>query len=86
MTYNQFPYNIFDQNSIEGYIGQQHNMLQEQHHSEQQRNIVDMRKAISDYCRAARKITPDYHQRAIESCLEEILGQALLDGLDSLQQ
>lgn len=62
-------------------------MVQEQqHHVEQQRNIVDMRKAISDYCRAARKITPDYHQKAIESCLEEILGQALLAGIDSLQQ
>lgn len=86
MGCSQFPYNIFDQNSIEEYISQQQSMLREQqHHVEQQKNVAEIRKAISDYCNVARKITPDYRQRAIDACWEEICKQALRDGLDLLQ-
>ena len=42
-------------------------------------NIYDMVKAISDYCEAARKIHPDYQQRAIEACLQEIIRQMSID-------
>lgn len=35
-----------------------------------------MRKAIRDYCEAARKVSPEYQQMAIEQCLQEIVIQA----------
>lgn len=78
MFYNQYPYNIFDPNAIEVYIKNQ--QMIEQHHNEQQRTILEMRKAIADYCSAARKITLDYQQQAFNACLDEIMIQAIKDG------
>jgi len=48
----------------------------QQHHAEQQKNIVEMRKAIQDYYEAARKVSPEYQQIAIDQCLQEIVIQA----------
>ena len=39
-----------------------------------------MKKAIADYCKAARKVSPDYQQIAINECLQEIILQATKDG------
>ena len=41
---------------------------------------MDMKKAIADYCKAARKVAPDYQQIAINECLQEIILQATKDG------
>lgn len=75
MNYTDYPYNIFNQNSLLNYGKQNINDYQ-QYHVEQQKNIVEMRKAIRDYCEAARKVSPDYQQIAIDQCLQEILIQA----------
>lgn len=75
MNYSNYPYNIFDQNSLLNFGMQNENNLQ-QYHVEQQKNIIDMRKAIRDYCEAARKVSPEYQQIAIDQCLQEIVIQA----------
>ncbi|MBR3721331.1 MAG: hypothetical protein IKN12_01065 [Selenomonadaceae bacterium] len=75
MNYTDYPYNIFNQNSLLNYGKQNINDYQ-QYHVEQQKNIVEMRKAIRDYCEAARKVSPEYQQIAIDQCLQEILIQA----------
>ena len=81
MFYNQYPYNIFNHNSLDEYIRQQQKINEEKmHHMEQQKNIIEMRKAIKDYCKAAKMVTPDYHQQAMNACLEEIMLQAIQDG------
>ena len=78
MNYNQYPYNIFNQSMLARYLAvstEQQRMLQ--HETEQKENILKMRKAIADYCDAARKVTPDYHECAMLNCLEEIAVQAM---------
>ena len=76
MHLENYPYNIFNPRYFEqAYIQQ----LENQRNMEQQKNIYDMVKAISDYCEAARKIHPDYQQRAIEVCLQEIIRQMSID-------
>ena len=81
MLYNEYPYNIFNQNSIAEYIRQQQHMQEiQQYHEEQKKNIMDMRKAIADYCKAARKVSPEYQPVATEQCLQEIMTQADMDG------
>lgn len=84
MFYNQYPYNVFNQNYYIDYIGQQQGLMQaeQQHHNEQQQNIIELRKAISDYFRTAKKVTQDYQQEAVKACFDEILKQAVLDGID----
>ena len=78
MYYNQYPYNIFNQGMLANYsyisVEQQRAL---QHEVEQEENILKMRKAIADYCDAAKKVTPDYHEFAMWSCLEEIVGQMM---------
>ena len=79
--YNQFPYDIFNQNVLNTFIENQHrNDAINQHHNEQQQNIMKMRKAISNYCDAARRVTPDYQEQAMNACLAEIMLQAAKDG------
>ena len=76
MYLENYPYNIFNPRYFEqAYIQQ----LENQRNMEQQKNIYDMVKAISDYCEVARKIHPDYQQRAIEACLQEIIRQMSID-------
>ena len=73
MNYTDYPYNIFNQNSLLNYEQQ---IACQQHQIEQQKNIAEMRKAIRDYCEAARKVSPGYQQMAIDQCLQEIIIQA----------
>ena len=80
MFYNQYPYTVFNQTWLEGYQQQSNTISIIQHNAEQQNHICEMRKAISDYCNAARRITPDYRQQALYVCLEEIMKQAMIDG------
>lgn len=72
MQHTNYPYNLFNQEYIN-----QNNIYNAQsiHNSEQKKNIENMVKAISDYCEAARKITPDYQQTALNACLAEIVAQ-----------
>lgn len=76
MNYNTYPYGIFNPQYLSQYQAQQ---MEAQRNQEQQKNIRDMVKAISDFCEAARKVHPDYQQTAITFCLAEILRQAAID-------
>ncbi len=51
----------------------------QQHHKDQQENILSIRKAIRDYCNAARKVSPDYQNAAFNACMEEIMIQMMQD-------
>ena len=74
MMYQNYPYGIFNQNYLRSYQAQE-----AQRQWEQNKNIVDMVKAISDYFEAARKVHPDYQQAACNACLAEIIKQAAKD-------
>ncbi len=76
MYYNNYPYGIFNPVYLDQYRIQQ---AEAERQWEQQKNIGDMIKAISDYCEAARKVHPDFRQAAINACLTEIARQASKD-------
>lgn len=76
MSYEKYPYNIFNPNYMNPDYLQQ---LQMKRHYEQQKKIGDMVKAISDYCKAARDIEPEYQQEALAACLAEAMRQASID-------
>ncbi len=83
MFYNQYPYNLFSQEIIESMLKSQQSInINQLHHIEQQENIMHIRKAISDYCDAARKVSPDYQQIALKACIDEIMIQAAKDGVN----
>jgi hypothetical protein len=69
MNYNTYPYGIFNPQYLSQFQTQQ---MEAQRNLEQQKNIYDMVKAISDFCEAARKA-------AMNCCLAEILRQAAID-------
>lgn len=75
--YNSYPYRIFNPNYLNAY--QQAQQLEAQRQWEQNKNIADMVKAISDYCEAARNVHPDFQQTAFNACLAEIINQAAKD-------
>ena len=81
MFYNQYPYNIFNQNYLNSYNNAYNHSDDEikEHHNNQLKNIVKMRKAISDYINAARQVSPDYQTIAFEACIDEIIIQASKD-------
>lgn len=76
MMYQNYPYEIFNQSYLTSYQAQQQEV---QRRWEQNKNIADMVKAISDYFEAARKVHPDYQQAALDACLAEIFRQAAKD-------
>ncbi len=76
MMYQNYPYGIFNQDYLRAYQEQQ---KEAQRQWEQNKNIIDMVKAISDYCEAARKVDDDFRQAAFNACLAEILRQAEKD-------
>ena len=76
MMYHNYPYEIFNSDYLNAYQAQQQ---EAQRQWEQNKNIADMVKAISDYFEAARKVDPDYQQRAFNACLAEIINQAAKD-------
>lgn len=76
MMYQNYPYGIFNPDYLAKYQAQQR---EAQRQWEQNKNISDMVKAISDYFEAARKVDPDYQQIAFNACLAEILMQAAKD-------
>lgn len=76
MMYQNYPYGIFNPSYLISYQAQQQ---EAQRQWEQNKNIADMVKAISDYCEAARKVHPDYQQLAFNACLAEIINQVAKD-------
>ena len=76
MMYQNYPYGLFNQDYLNTYQAQQR---ETQRHWEQNKNIADMVKAISDYCEAARKVHPDLQEMAFKACLAELCIQAEKD-------
>ena len=76
MNYENYPYDIFNPMNLKNTYVQQ---LENWRNVEQQKNICDMVKAISDYCEAARKVAPDYQRMATDACMMEIVRQMLID-------
>lgn len=76
MMYQNYPYGIFNPDYLNAYQAQQ---WEAQRQWEQNKNIADMVKALSDYFEAARKVHPDYQQAAFNACLAEIINQAAKD-------
>lgn len=76
MMYQNYPYGIFNSDYLNAYQAQQ---WEAQRQWEQNKNIADMVKALSDYFEAARKVHPDYQQAAFNACLAEIINQAAKD-------
>ena len=76
MMYQNYPYGLFNQDYLQAYQAQQR---EAQRQWEQNKNISDMVKAISDYCEAARKVHPDFQELAFNACLAEICIQAAKD-------
>ena len=70
--YIQYPYNIFNQLYLSADYLKQHKL---QRHIEQQTNVADMVKTISDFCTATREIDPEYQQEAVQACIAEIVWQ-----------
>ena len=73
LMYNNNPlyYQLFNPEYVnEEYIRQ---LQQQQHDAEQQKEILNVVKAIHDYFNAARKISPDYQQIAFNACIATIV-------------
>ena len=75
--YSNYPYGIFNPEYLNEYQHAQQREAQRQW--EQNKNISDMVKAISDYCEAARKVHPDFQEMAFNACLAELCAQAAKD-------
>ena len=73
MVFENYPYGIFNINGLQSFDYQMYEVQRK--HMEQQKNIADMVKVISDYCNAARKVAPEYRQQAIQACCIELMRQ-----------
>ena len=76
MNYENYPYDIFNPMYLKTLMYSNQKIGR---NVEQQKNICDMVKAISDYCEAARKVAPDYQRMATDACMMEIVRQMLID-------
>lgn len=72
MMYQNYPYGIFNPQYLNTYQEQQ----ELKRKWEQNKNIMDMVKAISDYFEASRKVDPDFQQLAVYACMAEVIKQA----------
>ena len=87
MMYSNYPYGIFNEEQLRAYharLQQEHEIRQAQQREaqrqwEQNKNITDMVKALSDYFDAARKVHPDFQQAAVYASLAEISAQLQKD-------
>ena len=73
MHYTNYPYGIFNTDGLNTAKFDQY--AQQLKAAEQQKHVLEMVKAISDYCEAARQVEPEYQQVAITACLIELIGQ-----------
>lgn len=70
MMYNNYPYNLFNQNSLSNFDQQRYEA--ERQHREQQENIRDLVKAVHDFLDAAQKVKPEYQQQAQQAVFAAI--------------
>jgi hypothetical protein len=77
ISYNQYPFNIFNQDLLAEQMRQKM-IISEQirHQNEQPNHILEMKKAINDFCNAAKKVSPEYQKYAMEEIMAEIMKQA----------
>ena len=68
-----YPYGLFNTGGIAQYSNLDVTRQIEQ--NEQQKHILEMTKAIRDYCEAARQIKPEYQQLAFVACFTELENQ-----------
>ena len=66
---NNYPYGIFNPE----YLRQQHIQQEAQRQWNQNKNIADLTKALSDFLDASGKVHPDFQQMAFEACTAIIL-------------
>lgn len=78
MNYSQYPYTIFNQELLADQKMQQV-LIDEQlrYQNEQLKYILEMKKAIADFCSAAKNVSPEYQQYAMSIVMEEIFNQAV---------
>ena len=82
MNYPNYPYGIFDMNQLVVFPNQYQQVeLERIHRMEQEKSIIELRKATRDYCEAARKITSDYQVAAMFAVMDEVKKQAEKDGM-----
>lgn len=69
MMYNSYPYGLFNADYLRAYQQQR----EAQRQWEQNKNIVDLTKALSDFLDASRKVHPDFQKAAQDACAYVIL-------------
>ncbi|MDO5423289.1 MAG: hypothetical protein Q4F41_06140 [Eubacteriales bacterium] len=67
MYYN-YPYGLFNQAYLKRYQMQ----TEVNRQWEQNKNITDMVKALSDFLKASEKVDADYQQQAFDACMSTI--------------
>ena len=70
MMYQNYPYGIFNSDYLRAYQAQQ---KEAQRQWEQNKNIRDLTKALSDFLDASGKVQPDFQQMAWDACACVIL-------------
>lgn len=70
MMYQNYPYGIFNPAYLNAYQAHQR---EAQRQWEQNKNIVDLMHALSDFLDAYVKVDPDYTQMARDACAFVIL-------------
>lgn len=77
MSYNQYPFNIFNQDLLAEQMRQKMIISEHiRHQNEQLNHILEMKKAINDFCSAAKKVSPEDQKYAMEEIILGILKQA----------
>lgn len=69
MMYNTYPYGLFNADYLRSYQEQR----EAQRQWEQNKNIVDLTKALSDFLESSRKVHPDFQKAAQDACAFVIL-------------
>lgn len=69
MMYNSYPYELFNAD----YLRACQRQCEAQRQREQNKNIVDLTRALSDFLEASRKVHPDFQKAAQDACAYVIL-------------
>lgn len=76
MSYSQYPYNVFNQELLADQARQQMIIYEQiRYQNEQLKYILEMKKAIDDFCSAAKKVSPEYQQYAMNVILADVLNR-----------
>ena len=70
--YNQNSYGIFNHVIFE-------QQLKEWKEEQENTKIVKMVNSIKDYIETLRTLEPEYHQRAFEACMAELIRQSEIE-------